>query len=198
MSRDTEPLLHPEEQADNGGDQDNNQSTRCCALELTVPYYKLVWLLKLTSSLSLFARARCGGACPTEGQQPCQRRGSSVGGYDYLHPTRCGLACHAPLHCTLYCKQPRTLIVLSTATVCQCVQCTHADGGRRAGDMLGLGSLTLPSAFARLGWVFALVLMGLCCAGTLYSGRLFTMLTLQVIACPLARQLLPTLVKMQR
>ena len=46
--------------------------------------------------------------------------------------------------------------------------------------MLGLGSLTLPSAFARLGWVFALVLMGLCCAGTLYSGRLFTMLTLQV------------------
>ena len=49
--------------------------------------------------------------------------------------------------------------------------------------MLGLGSLTLPSAFARLGWVFALVLMGLCCAGTLYSGRLFTMLTLQVRGC---------------
>ena len=48
-----------------------------------------------------------------------------------------------------------------------------------AGDMLGLGSLTLPSAFARVGWVVALVLMALCCAGTLYSGRLFTMLTLK-------------------
>lgn len=45
--------------------------------------------------------------------------------------------------------------------------------------MLGLGSLTLPSAFARVGWVVALVLMALCCAGTLYSGRLFTMLTLK-------------------
>lgn len=59
----------------------------------------------------------------------------------------------------------------------------HRACGRHAGDMLGLGSLTLPSAFARLGWVFALVLMGLCCAGTLYSGRLFTMLTLQVRRC---------------
>ena len=60
--------------------------------------------------------------------------------------------------------------------------------------MLGLGSLTLPSAFARLGWVFALVLMGLCCAGTLYSGRLFTMLTLQVLGCPPTCQLLLALV----
>jgi len=51
---------------------------------------------------------------------------------------------------------------------------------RRAGDMLGLGTLTLPSAFARLGWVLALALVALCAAGTLYSGRLFTMLTLKV------------------
>ncbi len=46
--------------------------------------------------------------------------------------------------------------------------------------MLGLGTLTLPSAFARLGWVLALALVALCAAGTLYSGRLFTMLTLKV------------------
>ena len=61
--------------------------------------------------------------------------------------------------------------------------------------MLGLGSLTLPSGFARLGWVFALVLMGLCCAGTLYSGRLFTMLTLQVHSCPPVLQVLLALVR---
>lgn len=45
-----------------------------------------------------------------------------------------------------------------------------------AGDMLGLGSLTLPSVFARLGWVPALAIIALCAVGTIYSGRLFTLL----------------------
>ncbi|KAK9902167.1 hypothetical protein WJX75_006684 [Coccomyxa subellipsoidea] len=48
------------------------------------------------------------------------------------------------------------------------------------GDMLGLGALTLPSVFARLGWVPALVIMTVCAIGTIYSGRLFTLLVEKV------------------
>ena len=121
----------------------------------------------------MLARSRCGGACPAEGRQPRQRRCSGVCAYDYLHPPR---------------RDPPEL-ALPWLAFCAVATLQHhlpVDFGRRAGDMLGLGSLTLPSAFARLGWVFALVLMGLCCAGTLYSGRLFTMLTLQVRTCSLA------------
>lgn len=44
------------------------------------------------------------------------------------------------------------------------------------GDMLGLGSLTLPSVFARLGWAPALAVIAICALGTIYSGRLFTLL----------------------
>jgi hypothetical protein len=47
------------------------------------------------------------------------------------------------------------------------------------GDMLGLGSLTLPAVFARLGWLPALAVIALCVVGTLYSGRLFTLLALK-------------------
>lgn len=49
-------------------------------------------------------------------------------------------------------------------------------GPSMTGDMLGLGALTLPSVFARLGWVPALVIMTVCAIGTIYSGRLFTLL----------------------
>lgn len=42
--------------------------------------------------------------------------------------------------------------------------------------MLGLGSLTLPSVFARLGWAPALAVIAICALGTIYSGRLFTLL----------------------
>ncbi len=48
--------------------------------------------------------------------------------------------------------------------------------------MLGLGSLTLPAVFARLGWALALAVIVLCVVGTLYSGRLFTLLAVK--ACP--------------
>ena len=48
-----------------------------------------------------------------------------------------------------------------------------------AGDMLGLGSLTLPAVFARLGWAPALAVIAICVIGTLYSGRLFTLLALK-------------------
>ena len=48
--------------------------------------------------------------------------------------------------------------------------------GMHAGDMLGLGSLTLPSVFARLGWIPALLVVLFCGLGTLYSGRLFALL----------------------
>ena len=48
-----------------------------------------------------------------------------------------------------------------------------------AGDMLGLGSLTLPAVFARLGWALALAVIVICVLGTLYSGRLFTLLALK-------------------
>ena len=49
-----------------------------------------------------------------------------------------------------------------------------------AGDMLGLGALTLPSVFARLGWLPASVLLALCALGTLMSGRLFARMAQQV------------------
>lgn len=48
------------------------------------------------------------------------------------------------------------------------------------GDMFGLGTLTLPGDFARLGWVLAVAMMVLCLAGVLYSGRVFTLLAAQV------------------
>jgi len=47
--------------------------------------------------------------------------------------------------------------------------------------MLGLGSLTLPSVFARLGWIPALIVIVVCGLGTLYSGRLFALLATKVI-----------------
>lgn len=52
----------------------------------------------------------------------------------------------------------------------------------RTGDMLGLGSLTLPAVFARLGWALALAVIVLCVVGTLYSGRLFTLLAVKARA----------------
>ncbi|KAL3133625.1 hypothetical protein ABBQ32_008143 [Trebouxia sp. C0010 RCD-2024] len=39
--------------------------------------------------------------------------------------------------------------------------------------MFGLGTLTLPADFARLGWAVALPVIGLCALGMLYSGVLF-------------------------
>ena len=55
-----------------------------------------------------------------------------------------------------------------------------------AGDMLGLGALTLPSVFARLGWLPASVLLALCALGALMSGRLFARMAQQVrqALCP--------------
>lgn len=52
--------------------------------------------------------------------------------------------------------------------------------------MLGLGALTLPSVFARLGWLPASVLLALCALGALMSGRLFARLAQQVwqARCP--------------
>ena len=49
-----------------------------------------------------------------------------------------------------------------------------------AGDMLGLGALTLPSVFARLGWLPACVLLAVCALGALMSGRLFARMAQQV------------------
>ena len=46
--------------------------------------------------------------------------------------------------------------------------------------MLGLGSLTLPSVFARLGWIPALIVVAICGLGTMYSGRLFALLATKV------------------
>ena len=51
---------------------------------------------------------------------------------------------------------------------------------RCAGDMLGLGALTLPSVFARLGWLPASVLLAACALGALMSGRLFARMAQQV------------------
>jgi hypothetical protein len=44
------------------------------------------------------------------------------------------------------------------------------------GDMFGLGSLTLPADFVRLGWVPALSLLILFGIGDVYSGLLYTRL----------------------
>ena len=44
------------------------------------------------------------------------------------------------------------------------------------GDMFGLGALSLPSVFARLGWLPATFLLLLFSAATVYSGRLFALL----------------------
>jgi len=41
------------------------------------------------------------------------------------------------------------------------------------GDMFGLGTLTLPADFARLGWAVALPVIALCALGMVYSGVLF-------------------------
>lgn len=46
--------------------------------------------------------------------------------------------------------------------------------------MFGLGTLTLPADFARLGWILALLVMLLCLCGMLYCGRLFTLLAAKV------------------
>ena len=46
--------------------------------------------------------------------------------------------------------------------------------------MLGLGALALPSVFARLGWLPAVLLLAACALGALYSGRLFTLMAQQV------------------
>ena len=65
---------------------------------------------------------------------------------------------------------------------CRCsgvVPCAHSFR-TLAVDMFGLGTLTLPADFARLGWILALVVMFVCFLGTLYSGRLFTMLSERV------------------
>ena len=48
--------------------------------------------------------------------------------------------------------------------------------------MFGLGTLTLPADFARLGWIVALLVMLLCLCGMLYCGRLFTLLAAKVIS----------------
>ena len=48
------------------------------------------------------------------------------------------------------------------------------------GDMLGLGSLTLPSVFARLGWIPAILVVLLCGLGTVWAGRLFALLAVKV------------------
>ena len=52
--------------------------------------------------------------------------------------------------------------------------------------MLGLGALTLPSVFARLGWLPASVLLAACALGALMSGRLFARMAQQVwqALCP--------------
>ena len=41
------------------------------------------------------------------------------------------------------------------------------------GDMFGLGTLTLPADFARLGWAVALPVIAICALGMVYSGVLF-------------------------
>jgi len=41
------------------------------------------------------------------------------------------------------------------------------------GDMFGLGTLTLPADFARLGWAVALPVIIICALGMVYSGILF-------------------------
>lgn len=40
----------------------------------------------------------------------------------------------------------------------------------------GLGTLSLPADFARLGWAVGIVAVALCAAGTVYSGVLFSRL----------------------
>lgn len=52
------------------------------------------------------------------------------------------------------------------------------------GDMFGLGTLTLPADFARLGWMVTVAMMVLCLAGVLYSGRVFTLLAAWVKLSP--------------
>lgn len=46
--------------------------------------------------------------------------------------------------------------------------------------MLGLGALTLPSVFVRLGWLPASALLAVCALGALYSGRLSAAMAQQV------------------
>lgn len=47
-------------------------------------------------------------------------------------------------------------------------------------EMFGLGILTLPADFARLGWAIGLGLVLLFCLGTIYSGLLFSQLGAKV------------------
>ena len=46
--------------------------------------------------------------------------------------------------------------------------------------MLGIGALSLPSAFARLGWAASVAVIGLGGAGMAFSGLLFAKLGVQV------------------
>ena len=48
------------------------------------------------------------------------------------------------------------------------------------GDMFGLGTLTLPADFARLGWAVALPVIAICALGMVYSGVLFGRLAMHL------------------
>ena len=50
-------------------------------------------------------------------------------------------------------------------------------------DMFGLGTLTLPADFARLGWAVALPVVIICAAGMVYSGVLFGRLASHLSSC---------------
>ena len=75
-------------------------------------------------------------------------------------------------------------------------QCMHA--GRGAGWLLtsavvlkaslGIGTLSLPAAFARLGWVPSLLLLAALAAAVSYSGYLYTRCAPDRTACPAAAQ----------
>ena len=65
----------------------------------------------------------------------------------------------------------------------QCKACFTQVEICATGDMLGLGSLTLPSVFARLGWILAVIVVLLCGLGTVWAGRLFALLAVKVSLC---------------
>lgn len=75
-----------------------------------------------------------------------------------------------------------SLAILTEHAMLMRLTCTSAMWGC-AGDMLGVGALTLPSVFVRLGWLPASVLLAVCALGTLYSGRLFAAMAQQVSTC---------------
>lgn len=56
-------------------------------------------------------------------------------------------------------------------------------------EMFGLGILTLPADFARLGWAVGLAIVLLFCLGMIYSGVLFAQLGRCVhLACSYAHR----------